>query len=147
MTEQASGFGSAGDAQFVMTSGGPHPPDVWAAITTAQIIQIAARAQNGQGSALRLEILDILEAAHKCVQDTERVLLAQRGNARLAEPLDPRSYIGPAMMGILRAAEGSEFAEHFAQEHVRNYLYQLLGNHFATTMDIERRWHVARQRQ
>jgi hypothetical protein len=147
MTDEAIGMGEAGPVDFIATSGGPHPPDVWAAITAAQIIQVAARAQNGQGSTLRLEILGILEAAHKCVQDTERVLLAQRGNARLAEPLDPRSYIAPVMVGILRAAETSEFAEHFAQDHVRNYLYQLLGNHFATTMNIERQWHVARQRQ
>jgi hypothetical protein len=29
---------------------------------------------------------------------------------------------------------------------VRDYLYRLLGQHFATTMNIERQWHVARQR-
>jgi hypothetical protein len=133
--------------EFIATSGGPHPPDVWAAITAAQIIQIAPRTQDGQGSALRLEILGILESAHKCAQDTERALLAERGDARLAEPLDPRNYIALAMMGILRAVEASEFAAHFEQDHVRNYLYQLLGSHFATTMNIERQWHVARQRQ
>jgi hypothetical protein len=145
--DTTSGSGDAGDAQFVVTSGGPHPPDVWAAITASQIIQVTPRAQDGQGTALQLEILGILESAHKCAQDTERALLAERGDARLAEPLDPRNYIALAMMGILRAAEGSEFAEHFAQDHVRDYLYQLLGNHFATTMNIERQWHVARQRQ
>jgi hypothetical protein len=133
--------------EFLITNNGPHPPDVWAAITAAQIIQIAPRAQNGQGSALQLEILGILETAHKCAQETERALLAERGAARLDEPLDPRDYIALAMLGILRAAEASEFAEHFAQDHVRDYLYQLLGNHFATTMNIERQWHVARQRQ
>jgi hypothetical protein len=147
MTDEATGMGEAGPVDFIATSGGPHPPDVWAAITTAQIIQVAGRLQNGQGPILQQEILGILEAAHKCVQDTERGLLAQRGNARLAEPLDPRSYIAPAMMGILHAAEGSEFAEHFEQEHVREYLYRLLGQHFATTMNIERQWYVVRQRQ
>jgi hypothetical protein len=120
---------------------------VWAAITASQIIQVTPRAQDGQGSDLRREILGILESAHKCAQDTERALLAERGDARLAEPLDPRNYIALAMMGILRAAEASEFAAHFEQDHVRDYLYQLLGNHFATTMNIERQWHVARQRQ
>jgi hypothetical protein len=145
MSDEATGMGEAGPVDYIATSGGPHPPDIWAAITTAQIIQVAAKAQNGQGSELRRRILQILEAAHRCVQDTERALLAQYGDARVGAPLDPRSYIGVALMGILDAAEHSEFAAHFAQDHVREYLYQLLGNHFATTMNIERQWHVARQ--
>jgi hypothetical protein len=139
----ASSFGCAGDAQFVATSGGPHSPATWARFSAAQIIQIDNQANDERvrrGRELQREIIRILEAAHASLQQEERNLLAEFGMKRLGDTIDPRDYIIGAIISINHAANALGFRYHFEQPHVQDNLRYTLGTHFATSIDIERKW-------
>jgi hypothetical protein len=130
--------------EFMATSGGPHSPGQWALITAGQIIQIATSVKGAQADAARdvqTRIANVLESFFANAQENERAALAERGDRRLDEPLDPNEHLDDAISAIIDAVD-LQFRDHFAQEHVREYLRNLLGQHLATTMDIERKWHI-----
>jgi hypothetical protein len=134
--------------EFMATNGGPHPPRQWALITAGQIIQIAATAQGAQADAardLQARLVDVLESFFNVAQENERAALAEHGDRLLEQPLDPTGYLDAAVGAVVDAID-PQFRDHFAQPHVRDYLRILLGQHFATSMNIERQWHAARSR-
>lgn len=131
----------------MITNGDQHSAEKWAIVTAGQIIQIGASATGTQAiDARKLEnaIIAILEGHHKKVQSGEREAITKDGDARLAHALDHTQHADTAAIvaEIVAASKGSAFEVHFAKPETQAYLADLLGQHFRTSMDIERSWHA-----
>jgi hypothetical protein len=126
---------------IMITNGGTHPPEKWAAMTASQIIQVSSTAVGAAaavGRRLELKILDILEEAHARVQGIEKNALGNIGIDYLAGPLDPREHVEAPLQAIVEAAKGTPHEAHFALETTKDYLRKVLAQHFGTAMHIER---------
>jgi hypothetical protein len=142
--------------RFMSTDGGPHPADKWAEITVAYILDLievddnsatpAAMQARRERRDLRGKIQSILEGHHGTVQESERGKLSTEGHDRLKGTIDPAEHPLDKMTDdIVSAAEGmSIIGPHFQKPEVRTAIRGLIGNHFATSMDIERSWHADR---
>lgn len=132
-------------AGIMVTNGGPHPPEKWAEQTASQIIDIAESAPGGllaEARTFRAKIVDILTGHHFSVQVVERGHLGLHGMARHAHPIDPSPHVDDPVAEIVEAAADTSFESHFARPEVQDYIRQTIGNHFATVIDVERKWHL-----
>jgi hypothetical protein len=146
----------------MITNGGPHSADKWAATTASQLMDsvFSAEAQQTIGAkTFELELLKILSPHHDKVHKHERDKIEEHGMDRLAHPIDPREHCAEVVSAIAEAAkqigkmdvpDGNggtktvDLGAHFAQPEVQEKLAGLIGSHFATSMDIERSWHADR---
>jgi hypothetical protein len=133
---------------LIATNGGPHPPEKWAAVSAASIIQISEGAIGknlAEGRDLEKKIVAILERQHKDVQEHERAQIKSFAGSRLMHPLDLGDHrLEQKVAEIVAAAKGSLFEYHFHKVEVQKHLYQVLGRDFASVMDIERSWYADR---
>jgi hypothetical protein len=132
---------------ILVTSGGSHPPEKWAAASAGQIIQIAAEAAGEQaieGRRLELKMLDILERHHGLVQDEEKQGLEKFGVDRYSHPIDVKERVDSAFDEILAASKGTIFEKHFMQENVQEHVKEVLRKDMTTEVEIERSWHKSR---
>ena len=134
---------------ILITDGGPHPADKWAECTASHIVSIADHvAGERRGSALKLQaaVIDILERRHTTVQTGERGKSGEHGHARLGHDLDPEHHVvlDEVVAEIVAAAQGTPWAAEFAQPATADALRQLIGQHFSTSIHIERSWHADR---
>lgn len=127
---------------IMITNGGTHPPEKWAAMTASQIIKIGEAAVGPAavfGRRMELKILDILEVAHTGLQADEKSAIATLGPDHLVKSIDPTPYVAKPVAEITFAAIGTPYEAHFASEQVQTYLQRLLGQHFGSAMHIERK--------
>jgi len=122
-------------AAFMITNGGPHSAEYWAETTVGQIVQAA---KDPMGLKLKVKLLEICEAAHRLVQEDERRRLADGGSVN--EPNDPTKAVEATLALIVEAASETPFSEHFQKAETREYVRNVLGEHFATSIHIERLW-------
>lgn len=129
------------------TDFGPHPASKWAEVTVDHVVKVdpnASEAELQAGNKLRHDLIEVLEKHHGVVQEHERGKLGE-DMLRLHENLDPLDeHVEDAMDEINRVAEKSDYAYHFKQPAVQAYVRQVLKEHFATSMDVERSWHADR---
>lgn len=126
---------------LMVTDGGPHPPEKWAALTASQVIEIASTASGAllsEARTFQAKVEAVLVAHHRLVQDHERDALASEGPDRLATDIDTSGHLPDAVDDVIAAARGTSFAAHFAKPETRAYLEELLHNHFHQSMWIER---------
>jgi len=129
----------------LVTDDGPHSPADWARATADQIVDISAEAEETkirEAERFRGQLVALLTHHHERVQSSESARLAD--SARYAEPLDPSEYVDVPVREIVDLASGYSFADHFANPETQQYLRDVLASHFATSMNIERRWHAHR---
>lgn len=139
------------NTSILITDGGPHSPEVWAECTASHILQIGEHVAGERlAGARKLEsaIIDILEGHHTTVQEGERAQL-KANNAPVdntVTPFSPEEHICIAdiIQQICDAAKGTEWESHFADPVVQAYIDEVLRQHFATNIDIERQWHLDR---
>ena len=117
----------------MITNGGPHTPEQWAEMTTSQIIQPG---RNEIGRRFELRLLEITEGAHRLVQNDERARLKAGG--ALDAPNDPTTAVDATLALIVEAAAETGFSAHI--EAHRDYVRNVLGQHFSTSIQIERSW-------
>lgn len=131
---------------IMKTDGGPHSAEKWAVVTAGQILQVASDSESLQaieGRRLELKIIDILVDHHTEVQTEERGKLAEHGCGRLGHELDCECHnLDDKVEQIANAAKGTAFEAHFAKPETKAYIRNVLGQHFATSMDIERSYHA-----
>jgi hypothetical protein len=144
--------------RVLITNGGAHPADKWAALTAEMIgdmIEVDPDSATSAAVAARrakprfvLDLADVLNGYHAAVQMNERARLIAEGERRLVAPLDPHG--GPvdtpveAAEAIARAAAATPFAAHFASDQVKAVVANLVADHHVKIMDIERSWHADR---
>ena len=127
------------------TDGGPHSAEKWAVTTAGAIIKIGADASGrneSEARKLELAIIDALEDAHGDVQAHERWKIAEHGHERLSHALDPSPHVDGPFEAILALGLASAWAEHFAKPETQAGIRNVLANHFASSMHIERKWHA-----
>lgn len=142
--------------RLLVTNGGPHPADKWAAITAHQIgdlIQIDEHSASPEAVAARIAkpklmtaITEALAGHHHAVQKHERGKIDEHGHERLSHSLDAREHVpatlDEAFRDVMLCTKDSAFKAHFDQAHVQDVVRGILGSHFATSMHIERSWHA-----
>lgn len=142
--------------QILVTNGGPHPADKWAAASAAAICNLIVIDDNSASEAavaarlakpkLESAIVDALMGHHHEVQKHERAQLDKHGHERLSHSLDPRDHVPKTLNAAMKAVgacfDASPFKAHFAQAHVQEAIAGMLGSHFASAMQIERSWHA-----
>lgn len=136
---------------FLVTNGGAHPADKWADLTTDTIMDLlvdgtpdnlsdAAAAARQAKRDLRPKLFDILNAHHSGVQNSERTGLAKAKKSQVGAEIDVAQHMGVAdQVDALFAT--TPWAAHFAQESVKAIIHQIIGQHTADVMHIERKWH------
>lgn len=130
------------------TNHGPHPADKWAFATAQHVFPIDPSVVGDRllaAQRTQLAIADALVQHHTNVQDAERQHLTEKGDARLAEPLDATDHANAAFEALKVAVSGSPWAEHFAKPEVQAAALDTIHQHFRTSQDIERSWHVTRK--
>lgn len=135
---------------IMVTNGGPHPPDYWAETTANQIVTFdttdpsSPRVQAGRALVKKIEA--VLTAHHETNINGERAALKEHGHARLMHANKADEHIDCSLDDIVgevvAAADGTEFAAHFARSDVKVYLRTLIGSHFQSAQRIERSWHA-----
>ena len=129
---------------ILKTDGGPHSPEVWAAATISQLVQVDPNASSDKVVAARkLEVAatDILEKIHADVQERERGKIREQGDERLAHFLEPQSeHVEQAFTAFIAATKGTVLEAHFAEPAVQANVRETLAKDFRTIIHIERDW-------
>ncbi len=149
------------------TDGGAHPPEKWAFATATHLVSVSPNADSlkqRDAFLVQMDVAHALEPHHTTVQNTERGNLAAAGDAHLAIPLDPTPHVEEALAAVLAVLHGSAWEKrfeeqdrradaeagvpsglpHYSRPNVLAEMRSVLANHFATSMHIERSWHVDR---
>lgn len=134
---------------IMITDGGAHPPDLWATVTSNQILDLV---QVDAGSAspaaveariakeeLRAKMLRFFTQEHAAVQIGERDA-CKKDVKRHRAVLDPSAHLDGCRDGICALFNGTPFAQHFAKPEVEAVVHRIVGQHFANVMHIERRY-------
>lgn len=145
--------------KIMITDGGVHPADKWAEVTTDAIldlIQIREDSQSRQAGiarrdkiALKPLLFDVLNDQHDRVQKHERGVCGK--HAKLADAhkhaesqIDPLPHVPTALEAVNAVLSKSVFANHFAKPDTQATVQNIIGQHFADSMNIERRTHKDR---
>jgi hypothetical protein len=145
--------------QFMITNGGPHPADKWADVTTDTILNLIDVKEDSVSEAaldaraakrdLRPVLFDIFNGHHEGVQARERSALPSikkhhEATAHCARPLELHEDVPAALQEVNAVLKTSPFAAHFAKPEVQEVLQNIIGQHSANVVHIERRWHADR---
>ena len=128
---------------ILITNGGTHPPEKWAAITANDICNLIQIEDTAPASAtidkeeLRVRLLRLLFDLHGNVQGAERDALAY-DIGRLSNKIDPTPHLEYAVSCVSDAAKGTLFEDHFKKPTTQVWLHNVIGQHFADEMHIER---------
>lgn len=129
------------------TNGGPHTADLCARATAAQIgssVVIMGYSQDAMAAAedkrrMIAALIQRLVKPYATFMELERNALAEDAS-RLDAPLSGGSLLDEALQIVMD--ESRSFKPHF--EAIKDTLRDLLSSHFATMVQIERRWHCHR---
>lgn len=144
--------------QFLVTNGGPHPADKWAAVTAKEIsdlIKVDASSDSPQAVEARralprfaLDLADAIEGLHAQVQQSARnpaAAAAKGWFGRKAAPADGErpgldtASVEAALAAVVNVSASTPFAAHFAQSHVQDVVRRILAQHMTTIVDLEHR--------
>lgn len=143
----------------MITNGGPHPADKWADMTTDTILELVqvkedsvspeATAARAAKRDLRPVLFNILNAHHEDVQRQEqdhckKNVAKSDASEHAVSFIDPSKHLPTTLEQIDAALAATPFAAHFAQPDVKIILSNVVGQHTADVMHIERRWHEDR---
>lgn len=137
---------------IMITNGGTHPADKQAAMTAQRImdlIQIDENSNSPEAIAarkakprLQLDIADALEALHEYSRNYEANKIAEKGDARLAKPIDVTGMPEKAWDVVSKIFEASPFAEHFKLPHVQEVVKYIVEGRMESAANDERSWHA-----
>ncbi len=135
----------------MITNGGPHPPEKWADVTARAITDLIVIEPTAPTQAIvdkrefEMALFKLLIEQHKHTQDRARNALAAEGHVDHRQIVHDRA---PAVTEKVTAlAHGTRFAEHFAKPEVKSFVHNVIGQHFANSVDIEHRWHKDRHQK
>ena len=126
----------------LITNGGAHPADKWAAATASHIVSVADNVGGGQkAAAVKLEaaIIDILEKHHNLAQKGERFAI-QADASRVAETLSAQDHtdLMTAADEIITEIKATPWAAVADTEEFKLGVVAVLRSHIQTNMQIER---------
>jgi hypothetical protein len=137
--------------KIMITDGGPHPADKWADTTVEAIldlVQIAQDSVSPEATAARQakrelapKLFAILNAHHESVQNTQRGALKKAKQSVVGQPIDVTPHMDTADR-VIAVLSATPFAAHFAQPDVQQVVKNIIGQHTADSIHIERSWHA-----
>lgn len=133
--------------QIIITNGGPHPAEKWAAVTAHLIVDLIkidpqssvleqAKAEKTQFEAA---IVQRLLAMHSKIQAQERTALSD-SSAHIIAPIDPKPFANQAVTEIVAAASNTLFEGEFGRPEVRAFVYETTGQIYLDSITVERKW-------
>lgn len=142
---------------IMVTNGGPHPADKWADMTTETILGLLVDASPDDASPeaaaarqakrdLRPKLFSILNIHHGSVQAKEKRQLADEvkhvlvSREHVKAPLDVEQHM-QVIDRVFAALAETPWKDHFAKPDVAQIIRNIVGQHTADVMHIERRWH------
>ena len=134
----------------LVTNGGPHPPDKWAALAAnkiADLIQIdelsdtavAAQARKAKPR-LTLDLADALEPQFSTATQDELGRVNAGSVASRSAPFAVDQYISPAVATVVTTTAPTMFGTHFADPDVQSVVGNILKSVFLDALNIERSW-------
>lgn len=137
--------------KLMITDGGAHPADKWSDTTVEallDLIQIAQDSVTPEAAAARQakrelspKLFAVLFKHHDSVQKHHRGALKKAKASVVGQPIDVTPHMSTADE-VLAALAATPFAAHFAQAHVQDAVKQIIGQHTADSIHIERSWHA-----
>lgn len=136
---------------ILVTNGGTHSPEKWAAESAAQLVDIIQINENSivfesmtkAKTELEKSIENILVLHHDTVKAHEITAIDEQGFDRLGHTLDPEAdHLEAAVSDVQIAADNTMFGTHFRKPEVEKFIRSTLGSHFATVRQIERSTHA-----
>lgn len=141
----------------MITNGGPHPADKWADTTTdiiLDLIQVTEDSVSPEALAarqakrdLRPILFDIFMGHHDGIQKEERgakIKSLADADDLVAKTIDLHPSVPSALAEVNSALGATPFAAHFAKPEVQAVLTNIIGQHSADVIHIERRYHQDR---
>ncbi len=135
---------------FMITNGGPHPPEKWADVTAREIAGLIVIEPTAPTQAVidkrefETRLFKLLAEQHKHTQDRARTGLMEAGHVDHRQLVHDRASV--VAEKVVALAHGTRFGDHFAKPEVKTFVHNVIGQHFANSVDIERRWHRDRNR-
>ncbi len=136
---------------FMVTNGGPHPPEKWADVTARAIGDLIVIEPSAPTQAVidkrefEAALFKLLVDLHKQLQHTARWRLGETGHVEHGPLVQDRA--SEAANQVVALAGSTRFAAHFAKPEVLTFLHNVIGQHFADSVHIERSWHADRNRK
>lgn len=136
---------------IMVTNGGSHPVEKWAAQSASQIADVIVIAPDSivfdSMTAAKTKFQDDLETAlvdhHDVVHSHENQALKNDGAAHLDSTLDPEAeHLDEAVAAVSAVAEQTMFAAHFRKPEVQAFVRSTLKSHFSSVKHIERSWYA-----
>lgn len=133
-----------GTMRTLSTSTGTHPPEAWAAVTADTILDLIEIAPTGSPDTikvmafkqeLRPKLLVRFAEHYRMLQLVERTSVVKK---KPGDPLEPEVVsITNDFVRLMQHAP-TMIAQHFARPDIRRFIYQIIGQHSADVMHIER---------
>lgn len=133
--------------RILITDGGPHVPEAWAAATADMIFTIddkIAPARRVKAMKLQAQFAEILAGHHGIAQEQERTNLGNRGPDRMMEDIGAMHVMDGVLADLRAAVSASPFAEQFDAPGVWDQIAALIHDHFVSSQHVERLWHADR---
>ena len=137
---------------FMITNGGPHPPEKWADVTAKAIADLIVIEPSAPVEAVidkrgfEAALFKLLVEQHRHTQDRARAICTENHDHGDHRHLvhDRATAVAEKVVAL---AHNTRFAEHFEKPEVRTFLHNVIGQHFANSVHIERSWHADRNRK
>jgi hypothetical protein len=144
---------------LLITNGGGHPVSKWAELTAdtmVDLIEIRDGSESRQADIarrvkmdLRLKLFDLFMAHHEHICECEKEELASDAAARIEHAKmhghSPDEHLADTLAKVEKLFAATPFKAHFAQEHVKSILRNILGQHSADVMHHEHLYHQDRE--
>lgn len=138
------------DVTFLVTNGGPHPPDKWASLAAgkiADLIQIADQSDSDAATAARkakprfaLDVSEALEASFRDVTSEEESRVKDGDVTSRQAPFAVDPHLDDAVSSVVSAAAQTPFSNHFNDANVQQAVRIILKQYFLDAANIQRSW-------
>lgn len=127
--------------KMMITPGGKHPAYKWAQYAADEIIDISAQAPETllrEAMDFRGRLANVLTGHHQFMMDDEQNQI-KAGNTALDLPYVTEAYAKKVSAEICdQLAKGTSFANHFAQNHVGEWVEGICNKYFKSAKMVER---------
>ncbi len=134
----------------LITNGGPHPADKWAALAAEQIsnlIQVDELSDSDAAATARkakprfeIAISDVLEPVFDQVMTAERSSVDAGTTTLRNAPFELEEFLDSAVAAVVEQAGSTPFAAHFALSDVQFIVRNILQQNFIDAANIARSW-------
>ena len=150
MTPEANASGLVGNVMFLITNGGAHPPDKWAAVTAefvADLVQIDVKSNSNPAAQARRakpifidEMAASLEPIVALVMSDEQTRCTNGTVTNRNDPFSVDIRVASALSEVVSASQGTPFTSHFAKQDTKDAAEIILKQIFIDAANNQRSW-------